>query len=162
MTDHQVRETSSKPTSDVLAESLGRLLPGCRPDTVERLNQTARTRTVPPRMHIYHQGDAAPLTLILEGYGAARRTTPGGKELLSGIAPPGVLFGWSGLTSVPSSVDIFALTECRVAQWPGMEVRAIAGADSGLAFAAIDSMAWSLHETVERIEGFLHQDPRLR
>jgi CRP-like cAMP-binding protein len=34
--------------------------------------------------------------------------------------------------------------------------------DPGLALAAIDSMAWSLHQAVERIEGFLHQDARLR
>jgi CRP-like cAMP-binding protein len=41
-------------------------------------------------------------------------------------------------------------------------VRALAAADSALAFAAIDSMAVSLHATIERIEGFLHQDARRR
>jgi CRP-like cAMP-binding protein len=162
MSDAQPRNKSSKPTDDLLAEFLSRLLPGCRAETVERLIQTARTRIVRPRMHIYRQGEAAPLTLILEGYGAARRTTISGKELVSGIAPAGVLFGWSGLTSVPSSVEIVALTECRIAQWPGVEIRAVAGTDPALAFSAIDSMAWSLHEAVERMEGFLHQDARLR
>lgn len=43
-----------------------------------------------------------------------------------------------------------------------MEIRALAVLDPGLALAAIDSMAWSLHQAVERIEGFLHQDARLR
>ena len=103
-----------------------------------------------------------PLTIITEGHGAARRTTSTGKELLSGVARSGVLFGWSGLAAVPSSVELFALTDCTVAQWPGPDVRALAVADPELALAAIDSMAFSLHQTVERIEGFLHQDARLR
>jgi CRP-like cAMP-binding protein len=145
-----------------LADSLSRLLPGCRAETIERLIETARARAVQPEEHIYRQGEPAPLTLILEGYGAARRTTLSGKELVSGIASAGVLFGWSGLTSVPSSVELVALTPSLIAQWRGVEIRALAATDAGLAFAAIDSMAWSLHETVERIEGFLHQDARLR
>jgi CRP-like cAMP-binding protein len=73
-----------------------------------------------------------------------------------------VLFGWSGLAAVPSSVELVALTECEVAQWRGLDIRTLALADPSLAVAAIDSMAWSLHQTVERIEGFLHQDARLR
>lgn len=162
MTDEQPRGPSSRPAGDRLAELLNWLLPGCRADTTERLIGTVRARTIRPGRHLYRQGEPAPLTLILEGYGAARRTTSGGKELVSGIAPAGVLFGWSGLTSVPSSVELVALTECRIAQWPGREIRALAAADPGLAFTAIDSMAWSLQQTVERIEGFLHQDARLR
>jgi CRP/FNR family cyclic AMP-dependent transcriptional regulator len=85
-----------------------------------------------------------------------------GKELVSGIAPAGALFGWSGLASVSSSVELVALTACEVRQWRGEEVRMLAHADPELAFAAIDSMAWSLQQTIERIEGFLHQDARLR
>ena len=148
------------PTS--LREYLVLALPGCRPETIERLIQTARARSVKPGEQIYRQGEPVPVTLILEGYGAARRTTVDGKELVSGVAPAGVLFGWSGLTAVPSSVELVALTDCEVCQWPGAEVRALASTDPGLALAAIDSMAWSLHQTVERIEGFLHQDARLR
>jgi CRP-like cAMP-binding protein len=49
-----------------------------------------------------------------------------------------------------------------VAQWPGHEVRALVADDPALALMAIDSMAESLHQTVERIEGFLHQDARRR
>jgi CRP/FNR family cyclic AMP-dependent transcriptional regulator len=131
-------------------------------ETIRRLMETARIRTLRAREHIYRQGEPVPLTIILEGYGAARRTTANGRELVSGVAPAGVLFGWSGLASVPSSVELVALTECQVAQWPGSEVRAIATSDPGLALVAIDSMAWSLHQTIERIEGFLHQDARLR
>lgn len=115
-----------------------------------------------PGEQIYRQGEPVPLTIILEGYGAARRTTASGKELVNGVARPGLLFGWSGLGSVPSSVEMLALTECEVAQWRGPDIRLLATIDNGLALAAIDSMAWSMHATVERIEGFLHQDARLR
>jgi CRP-like cAMP-binding protein len=150
------------PERQSLHDHLVRSLPGSRPETIERLIQTVRVRTVRPGQQIYRQGDPVPLTIILAGYGAARRTTVNGRELLSGVAPAGVLFGWSGLASVPSSVELVALTECEVGQWPGTEIRLLAAADPGLALAAIDSMAWSLHQTVERIEGFLHQDARLR
>jgi len=145
-----------------LYELLCRVLPDCRPETIERLVRTVRARSTKPGELLYRQGDPVPITIIIEGYGAARRTTVDGKVLVSGVARSGVLFGWSGLAAVPSSVELVALTEGQVAQWPGAEVRALAAADPGLALAAIDSMAWSLHETVERIEGFLHQDARLR
>jgi CRP-like cAMP-binding protein len=159
MTDARPDDTT--PTSEVrsLRDLLVRALPGCRPETIERLIQTVRARSVKPGDQIYRQGDPVPLTLIIEGYGFARRTTVNGKELVSGVAP---LFGWSGLAAVPSSVELVALTGCEIRQWQGDDVRALASADSGLALAAIDSMAWSLHQTVELIEGFLHQDARLR
>jgi CRP-like cAMP-binding protein len=152
----------STPSRHPLRELLERSLPGCRPETIARLLDTARVRTVRPGQKIYRQGDPVPLTIILDGYGAARRTLVNGRELVSGIAPAGVLFGWSGLASVPSSVELVALTDCEVGQWQGPEVRALVATDPGLALAAIDSMAWSLHQTVERIEGFLHQEARLR
>ena len=145
-----------------LRHVLDRSLPNCRPDTIERLVETVRMRTFRPGEHIYRQGEPVPLTVILKGYGAARRTTSSGKEIVSGIAPAGVLFGWSGLASIPSSVELVALTNGTVAQWSGREIRELATKDPRLALAAIDSMGLSLHETVERIEGFLHQDARLR
>ena len=145
-----------------LRHVLDRSLPSCHPDTVERLVETVRMRTFRAGEHIYPQGEPVPLTVILEGYGAARRTTSSGKEIISGIAPAGVLFGWSGLASIPSSIELVALTNGKVAQWSGREIRELAIKDPRLALAAIDSMGLSLHETVERIEGFLHQDARLR
>jgi CRP/FNR family cyclic AMP-dependent transcriptional regulator len=124
--------------------------------------ETARLRSVHPGDSIYQQGEPVPLTLIVLGDGAARRTTASGQEIVNGVAPAPELFGWSGLASVPSSVQLLALTDCDVAQWPGPEIRGLAAADPALAFAAIDSMAASLHAAVERIEGFLHQDARRR
>jgi CRP/FNR family cyclic AMP-dependent transcriptional regulator len=160
--DRQPPDPARKSSAAILHEYLVAALPGCRDETIERLIQTARVRTLKPGDYVYHQGEPVPLTLILEGYGAARRTTVDGRVLVSGVAPAGVLFGWSGLASVPSSVELVALTACVVAQWLGPDIRTLATADPALGLAAIDSMAWSLHQTVERIEGFLHQDARLR
>jgi CRP-like cAMP-binding protein len=161
MHDQQASTATLAPKRS-LRELLERSLPGCKVETIERLIQKVRVRAVRQGQQIYRQGEPVPLTIIVNGYGAARRTTVTGKELVSGVAPAGVLFGWSGLASVPSSIELVALTECEVGQWQGAEVRRLAAADPGLALAAIDSMAWSLHQTIERIEGFLHQDARLR
>jgi CRP/FNR family transcriptional regulator, cyclic AMP receptor protein len=148
--------------ADQLYALLAHSLPGCRPETIVTLVETARLRSVHPGDSIYQQGEPVPLTLIVRGYGAARRTTASGQEIVSGVAPAGELFGWSGLAAEPSSVQLLALTDCDVAQWPGPAIRALAAADPALAFAAIDSMATSLHATVERIEGFLRQDATRR
>ena len=146
----------------VLRDLIAHSLPGCRLDTLNALVETARVRTVHPGQPIYKQGEAVPMTLILRGYGIASRTTTAGQEIVSGVAPAGELFGYSAISSSLSSVELLALTECEVAQWPGQEIRMLVTADPGLALAAIDSMAASMHATVERIEGFLHQDARRR
>ena len=145
-----------------LSDLLRRGLPGCGPDTIGALAETARLRTVHREGAIYMQGEPAPLTLILRGFGAFRRTTEDGHHLTSGVGRVGDLFGFSSMASVPSSVELVALTDCQVAQWPGTEVRALASRDINLALGAVDSIATSLHAMVERVEGYLHQDARRR
>ena len=162
MTGTQAADATISVTRRDLAERLAGLMPNCRPETIATLADAARLRRVLPRELMYAQGEPVPVTLILDGYGIARRTLADGHELFSGVARRGALFGWSGLASEPSSVELFAVTECTVAQWSGLEVRALSTTDIALAFAAIDSMAASLHQTVETIEGFLHQDARRR
>lgn len=160
--DPRTTDTAPTPGGHSIRAHLLAALPSSGPETIDRLVETVRSRSLRPGEHIYRQGEPVPLTLILDGYGAARRTTRDGKLFVSGVAQPGALFGWSGLASVPSSVELVALTDCVIGQWQGPAIRALAAADPPLALAAIDSMAWSLHQTVERIEGFLHQDARLR
>jgi CRP-like cAMP-binding protein len=145
-----------------LANRLSHLLAGADAATIERLAESARVRAIGPGDVIYPQGEVVPLTLILDGFGVARRTTTDGQVIMSGVATSGVVFGYSGIAGEQSSVEIAALTQGVVAQWPGTEIRALMAADAGFALAAIDSMAASLHQTVERIEGFLHQDARRR
>jgi hypothetical protein len=85
-----------------------------------------------------------PLTLIIRGYGFARRTSVDGQQLVSGVAPAGTLFGFSGIASTESSVELVALTTCDVAQWPGPEFRDLVAVDPAVALGEIDSMAASL------------------
>jgi len=141
---------------------IDRALPNCSPDTRCALVETAQLRRVRVGENVYRQGEPVPLTLVVEGYGIARRTNADGRQLFSGVAPFGSLFGWSGVADASSSVEIVALTECLVAQWPGSEIRERIRADVELGLAAIDAMAASLHATMEGIEGFLHQDARRR
>ena len=145
-----------------MREVLRRRLADCRPETISALTETARLRTVHAEEAIYGQGEPAPLTLILRGFGAFRRTTVNGQHLSSGIGRAGDLFGFSSMASVASSVELVALTDCHVAQWPGAEIRALAREDPGLGINAVDAMAAALHAMVERVEGFLHQDARRR
>ncbi|HYI66114.1 MAG TPA: Crp/Fnr family transcriptional regulator [Candidatus Limnocylindrales bacterium] len=160
--DRSVADTAPGPERTTLNELLVRALPGAQPTTIDVLTASARIRHARAGERIYRQGDPVPLTLLMSGYGAFRRTTENGQLLVSGIAAAGLLVGYSAMASSLSSVEFIALTECDVAQWQGSEIRALAGADPGLAFAAIDSMAASLHLAMERIEGFLHQDARRR
>jgi CRP-like cAMP-binding protein len=145
-----------------LAGRLAALLPDARPETLDRLAATARVRALRPGDVIYPQGELVPLTLILAGFGVAQRTTTDGHVLLSGVARTAVLFGWSGVGAQQSSVELIAITDGAVAQWPGQAIRLLMASDTALALAAIDSMAGSLHQTVEQIEGYLHQDGRRR
>ena len=153
---------ADEPRRRALRDRLNALLPSCKPETVSTLVDSAKLRSVRPGDSIYAQGEPVPLTLILEGYGVAQRTTGDGQEFMSGVAPSGVLFGYSGIANTPSSVALLALTDCEVAQWPGAEFRRLIATDVALGFVAIDSMGASLHDTMERIEGFLHQDARRR
>ena len=143
-------------------ESITRWLPRCRPETLDALAGFARVSTFKRNERIYALGEPVPITMILSGYGVARRTTSTGLLLISGVAQAGAPFGWSGLAQAHSSIDMVAHTTCRAAQWSGLDVRPIAARDPELALAAIDSMAASLHQTVEQIEGFLHQNARIR
>jgi CRP-like cAMP-binding protein len=145
-----------------LYDLLASALPGCRSATITTLADTAHLWTGQPGDRIYRQDELVPLTLVLRGYGVAERTTNDGQQILSGVVTPRTLFGYSGIASTLSSVEMIALTECDIAQWPGALVRPLVVADPGFALAAIDSMAGSLHQTMQRIEGYVHQDARRR
>jgi CRP-like cAMP-binding protein len=149
-------------TRSEVRESIARWLPRCRPETWDALAAYARVSTFKRNERIYALGEPVPITMILSGYGVARRTTSTGLLLISGVAQAGAPFGWSGLAQAKSSLDMIAHTTCRVAQWSGLDVRPLAARDPELALAAIDSMALALHAVVEQIEGYLHQNARLR
>ena len=159
------RDRGGAPTGELrgrLEQRLTAVLDACKAATIAALVDTARVRVVSPGGSVYAQGEPVPLTLILRGYGIAQRTTADGQQILSGVAPAGELFGYSGIAGSVSSIELLALTECEVAQWDGREVRGLVQQDSALALAAIDALAGSLHALMGQIEGFLHQDARRR
>jgi CRP/FNR family cyclic AMP-dependent transcriptional regulator len=145
-----------------IGELIVRGLPGALAETISVLLETARVWMARRDETVYRQGEPVPLTLIVHGYGAFRRTTEDGHDLMVGVGEPGDLFGFSSMAPVQSSVELVALTDCLVAQWPGAEIRKLAVDDPGLALRAAESMAESLHAVIERVEGFLHQDARRR
>jgi CRP-like cAMP-binding protein len=111
---------------------------------------------------LYRQGEVVHLGIILRGYAVSERTIEDGHVITSGVVTDDRLFGYSGIAGSRSSVGLIALTDCDLAQWPTVELRSVVAGDPALALAAIDSMAASLHSTIESIEGFLHQDARRR
>jgi CRP-like cAMP-binding protein len=152
----------SDPTRSEVRERIAHWLPRCRPETWDALAALAHVAIFKRGERIYALGEPVPPTMILSGYGVARRTTSTGLLIISGVAQAGAPFGWSGLAQATSSLDMVAHTTCRVAQWSGLDIRPIAARDPELALAAIDSMAFSLHAVVEQIEGYLRQNARLR
>jgi CRP-like cAMP-binding protein len=137
-------------------------LPRARGETHRRLVRTARIRTLAPDEIVFRQGDPIPLTLILEGHAALRRTTADGRELVLGIASRGWLFGFSSIAGSLAGVDLVAVTPAEVAVWPGDEVRSLVVDDPGLALDVIDGMAKYLVHLSDRLDGFIHQEARRR
>jgi CRP-like cAMP-binding protein len=139
-----------------------RALPGCSLETYRLLVETARITVVRPDELIFRQGERIPLTAMVRGYGAFRRTTVDGQVLMVDIARPGDLFGYSSIAGTHTPVDLVALTDGDVVLWKGADVRRIAASDSTLALNVIDRMAQFLGSLTERLDGFLHQDARRR
>ena len=137
-------------------------LPACRRETSRFLAETAHVRRVHTEERIFRQGEPIPLTLVLRGYGAYRRTTVDGQQLTVDIASPGDLFGFSSIASTHSSIDLVALTDCEVALWRGPEIRRLAATDPAFALAVIDRMALYLNMITSKVDGFLHQNARRR
>jgi CRP-like cAMP-binding protein len=153
--------TSTTP-EDELRARIERALPGTRSDTTRQLAETARIRSVRTDDTIFPQGEILPLTLVLGGHGAFRRTTVDGQRLIVGVSYPGDLIGFSSIASVASGVDFIALTNGDVAVWRGPDIRQLVAADPGFALDVIDRMSGFLMVIVEKVDGFLHQDARRR
>jgi CRP-like cAMP-binding protein len=137
-------------------------LPGSRPESAQALVTSARVRRVRANEPIWRQGEPIPLTLVLEGFAAFRRTTVDGQQLITAVVMPGELYGMIGIAGSLAAAELTALTDCAVAAWPGAAVRELAAADADLALDVIDRLASLLTVITERLDGFLHQDARRR
>ena len=154
---------SDSTTQDVdLHALIERALRGCGPQTYRLLAETARIGTVRRGDVVFRQGEPIPLTLVVRGHGAFRRTTVDGQMLTVDIARPNDLFGYSSIASTRTPVDLVALTDGQVLLWKGSDVRRLAASDPELALYVIDRMAEFLASITERVDGFLHQDARRR
>lgn len=150
------------PDQFALRSLIGRALPGSSTTTRTILAATARLRVVPANERIFAQGEQIPMTLVVRGYGAFRRTTVDGRQVTVAVASPEVMYGFSSIAAAPTSVDLIALTDCEVATWRGPEIRELAARDPGFALDVIDRMAGFLNTLTEKVDGFLHQDARRR
>lgn len=145
-----------------LADLIQRGLPNSQPDSQAVLARMARIGQMDPNEIMFRQGEPMPLTLIIRGHAAFRRTTLDGRQLVLGVVAGGDVFGFSSVASLPSTVDLLALTEGEVATWSGNDLRPVVAADSGLALDVIDGLARRAVNTVERVDGFIHQGARMR
>jgi CRP-like cAMP-binding protein len=141
---------------------IARALPGCGPQTYRHLTDSARIGAIRRGELIFRQGEPIPLTLMVRGHGAFRRTTVDGQVLMVDVARPGDLFGFSCIASTHTPVDLVALTDGEVVLWKGTDIRRLAASDPALALDVIDRMAGFLASLTERMDGFLHQDARRR
>ena len=145
-----------------LARIIASAIPNARPDTHLTLAHAARIQSLGSRDVIFRQGEPILLTLVLDGYASFRRTTADGRQLVLGVAMRGDLFGYSSISARRAGVDLVALTDARVAVWPGRELRKLTTDDLGLATDAIDGLADFIVDITERLDGFIHHSSRQR
>jgi CRP-like cAMP-binding protein len=141
---------------------LARTLPRATPASHQILAASASISIVAPAQVAFRQGYPIPLTLVLHGHLAFRRTTEDGRELVLGIGSPGMLFGFSSVARSQAGVDLVAATPAEIATWSGEAVRALVLTDAGLALDVIEGMARYKVCITDRIDGFVHQDARRR
>jgi CRP-like cAMP-binding protein len=159
------RATSSGSQSadhDQVLALLERALPGSAAETIRRLAQTADVQRLGPDEMMFRQGEPVRLTLVIRGYGAYRRTTVDGQQVMTGIAAPGDLIGLTSISATQSSIDLMALTVCDAAIWTGPQIRELVAGDTGFALDVIDKLASFLTILTMKVDGFLHQDARRR
>jgi CRP-like cAMP-binding protein len=145
-----------------VCDLLARALPTTQPRTIRHLADRARVRTIERGGEIHRQGDELPLTLVLSGFAAFRRTTVDGRELLLHVTERGDIFGCVSVASEPTTGDLIALTDTVVAVWPGPSARRLVAGDPGFALDVIDRLARTVVSATERLDGFLYQDARRR
>src|SRR6266550_553023 len=154
--------SNPSPETPNLRAWIERALPGASSPTWDLLAETARIQAFRRRETVFRQDEPIPMTLMLRGYGAFRRTTIEGQQVAVGIAGPPELYGFSSIALGYTSVDLVAMTEVEVALWSGLELRELATTDAGFALDAINQLAIFMNIITEKIDGFLHQDSRRR
>ena len=137
-------------------------LPNARPESIRSLVASASFPRIGVNHLVWAQGEPIRVTLLVEGFAAFRRVTLDGQQLITAIARPGDLYGTISISGSLAAADFVAMTDCRLATWPGTTFRDLVARDPGLALDVIDRLASLLTVITERLDGFLHQDARRR
>jgi CRP/FNR family transcriptional regulator, cyclic AMP receptor protein len=131
-------------------------------ETLRILSLAAQIRAHIANDVVHRQGDDVPLRLVLDGFGAARRMSVDGRELVVAVLRRGDLIGFLGLASLPAASDFVALTDFKSAEWSSDRIRSLATADPGLAVDLVESSAAALAMITQRLDGLIYQNSRTR
>lgn len=148
--------------AQALYQCLVTALPGGNQRSYRALAELARVDPIRKDALVFRDGDPIEMAMFLDGYGAFRRTTQAGQELIVAITPPGHLYGITAMSGIVTSVDLFALTDGRLASWRGEDVRPIVMNDMGLAMGFVDRMASFLNHLTMKLDGYLHEGAQRR
>jgi len=149
-------------TLEDLDEALAAVLGASRVDTRRALSSSAQVQSLHRGDSVFRQAHVPPLVLVLKGYAGMRRTTVDGRELMPRILGRGDMIGIQGVVDRPAPFDLFALSDCSIAMWPGDTVRALSEHDSELALALVGSAVRSLEAVAERLDGLTPQGAHRR
>lgn len=145
-----------------LQDLIQRNLPSAADASLARLLETVSVRRVPAHEPIWSRGDLIPMTLLVEGYVGFERTIADGRQLTVAIGYPGTLYGIASVASTIAAVDMTALTDVQIGQWPAGLLRELIVADPPIGLNVLDQLAGYVNLVTVKLDGFLHQDARGR
>ena len=146
----------------VLPQRIADAFPRSHSATRRALDSTALLRSFAPGQTILRQGQESALALVVDGHVALQRTTVDGRQVMIRVVSAGSLAPVLPLGPRPAGADTIALTEGLAALWNAGEIRSLAAVDAGLALDVLDQTLSTFEETVEAIDGLLHQDSQRR
>ncbi|TDR94080.1 Crp/Fnr family transcriptional regulator [Enterovirga rhinocerotis] len=136
---------------------LGVVFGALRPQSIERLEDTAEFHVISTGARVTSQGDVPThFHLVQEGCLRLAHMAASGAHIGLGFAGPGDPVGWpSALRATPYATTAWAVTETRVLRWSRADFEAVASADPALLRGAVqflcdrnDAMLAQLQEIV--------------
>ena len=163
MTDRT--RTTDDPADDSSAQ-LVRLLAGVAPASTDpsrrALVDAARIERFGRGEVLIPQGGHEEVGLIIDGFVAARRTTPDGRVVVPMVLGSGNFVSPGGLAGPESPYDFVALVPGSAARWTASIVRSLAANDAGLALGMLDAALYRFAELTAQLDSMHYQDARRR
>lgn len=148
--------------SGALSDRLDALLPDVAVGTRRELDRSARPRTFRRGDVLVAQGRASQLVLLLDGFGAIRRGSREGKQLLLFVASAGELLCVSAVTFAESPFDLTCLTDGTAATWSGSQIRELADHDPAFGLWLLDRAVAIGLQVTARVDTLVFLDARRR